>query len=86
MKKTIEFSFHNKKKKKNRKNNIFLKIILTFAGNCGNIIERLFEAERRCGCSSMVEFQPSKLITRVRFPSPAPPYVLLAQPDRATAF
>ena len=24
------------------------------------------------GCSSMVEFQPSKLITRVRFPSPAP--------------
>lgn len=25
-----------------------------------------------CGCSSMVELQPSKLITRVRFPSPAP--------------
>ena len=39
-----------------------------------------------CGCSSMVEFQPSKLITRVRFPSPAPRYVLVAQPDRATAF
>ena len=25
-----------------------------------------------CGCSSMVEFQPSKLVTWVRFPSPAP--------------
>jgi hypothetical protein len=26
----------------------------------------------QCGCSSMVEQQPSKLMTRVRFPSPAP--------------
>ena len=26
----------------------------------------------KCGCSSMVEFQPSKLAVRVRFPSPAP--------------
>ena len=26
-----------------------------------------------CGCSSMVEQKPSKLMTRVRFPSPAPP-------------
>ena len=26
----------------------------------------------RCGCSSMVELKPSKLMTRVRFPSPAP--------------
>ena len=26
----------------------------------------------RCGCSSMVESQPSKLIVRVRFPLPAP--------------
>ena len=25
-----------------------------------------------CGCSSMVEYQPSKLVTWVRFPSPAP--------------
>ncbi len=25
-----------------------------------------------CGCSSMVEHQPSKLIAWVRFPSPAP--------------
>src|SRR5438094_6522110 len=25
-----------------------------------------------CGCSSMVELQPSKLATWVRFPSPAP--------------
>src|SRR5215470_16076892 len=27
---------------------------------------------QKCGCSSMVEQQPSKLNTRVRFPSPAP--------------
>ena len=48
-----------------------------------------------CGCSSMVEHQPSKLDTWVRFPSPAP-YLLGGQPniacapiaqlDRATAF
>src|SRR5262249_40283750 len=31
---------------------------------------RLLSSER--GCSSMVEQQPSKLMTRVRFPSPAP--------------
>ena len=30
------------------------------------------EAVWRCGCSSMVESQPSKLIVRVRFPLPAP--------------
>src|ERR1700686_3055612 len=29
-------------------------------------------ASTECGCSSMVERQPSKLITWVRFPSPAP--------------
>ncbi len=38
------------------------------------------------GCSSMVEFQPSKLAAWVRFPSPAPLYAPLAQLDRATAF
>jgi hypothetical protein len=30
------------------------------------------EAGLYCGCSSMVEQQPSKLKMRVRFPSPAP--------------
>ena len=30
------------------------------------------EVERKRGCSSMVEPQPSKLMTWVRFPSPAP--------------
>ena len=30
-----------------------------------------------CGCSSMVEPQPSKLVTWVRFPSPAPNRVLV---------
>src|SRR5271169_3799373 len=29
-------------------------------------------ASTECGCSSMVELQPSKLVTWVRFPSPAP--------------
>ena len=29
-----------------------------------------------CGCSSMAELQPSKLATRVRFPSPAPEKVI----------
>ena len=29
-----------------------------------------------CGCSSMVEHQPSKLVVRVRFPSPAPSFEL----------
>ena len=37
-----------------------------------------FFCHKRCGCSSMVEPQPSKLITWVRFPSPAP-YGALAQ-------
>ena len=32
-----------------------------------------------CGCSSMVELQPSKLVTWVRFPSPAP---IPIQPNR----
>ena len=51
-----------------------------------------------CGCSSMVEHQPSKLDTWVRFPSPAFlqkmqgsrkdifAYESVAQLDRATAF
>ena len=41
-----------------------------------------------CGCSSMVEPQPSKLVVWVRFPSPAP-YAIqapVAQLDRASAF
>ena len=50
---------------------------------------------KSCGCSSMVEHQPSKLDTWVRFPSPAlnlhwqvysRSYVFVAQLDRATAF
>lgn len=31
------------------------------------------------GCSSMVEFQPSKLATWVRFPSPALTFAAVAQ-------
>ena len=38
-----------------------------------------------CGCSSVVEPQPSKLVARVRFPSPAP-YASLAQLDRASGY
>jgi hypothetical protein len=32
----------------------------------------LATVESARGCSSVVELQPSKLVTRVRFPSPAP--------------
>ena len=60
---------------------------------------RRFESchpDTSCGCSSMVEHQPSKLDTWVRFPSPAllkqlfrvvvKKYESVAQLDRATAF
>ena len=67
------------------KNTIFWKKDLTKLSFC-DIIFRRSRENAICGCSSMVEFQPSKLITRVRFPSPAPLYVPLAQQDRATAF
>ena len=38
----------------------------------------ILRARIQCGCSSMVEQQPSKLMTRVRFPSPAPTFAPLA--------
>ncbi len=42
-------------------------------GNRGRIAGGMGHANgRMCGCSLMVKLQPSKLITRVRFPSPAP--------------
>ena len=37
------------------------------------------------GCSSMVEQKPSKLMTRVRFPSPAPTFASLALPPTHSA-
>src|SRR5437764_13763478 len=37
------------------------------------------------GCSSMVEQQPSKLMTRVRFPSPAPIHIALRSISEARA-
>ena len=39
-----------------------------------------------CGCSSVVELQPSKLATRVRFPSPAQTVRPRSSVDRAGAF
>ena len=33
---------------------------------------RILSSRPSCGCGSMVELKPSKLLTRVRFPSPAP--------------
>ena len=42
------------------------------------------QVSHMCRCGSMVEHQPSKLNTWVRFPSPASESV--AQLDRATAF
>jgi hypothetical protein len=38
-----------------------------------------------CGCSSMVESQPSKLVVWVRFPSPAP-YIGLSPSGKARDF
>ncbi len=38
---------------------------------CSNRVIPIFSF-RICGCSSMVELQPSKLVAWVRFPSPAP--------------
>ena len=51
----------------------------------------LLKRKNPCGCSSVVEHQPSKLDMWVRFPSPAfsmlyTEYVFVAQLDRATAF
>ena len=44
----------------------------TNAGRRTDARSRTGRSRPRCGCSSMVEQQPSKLMTRVRFPSPAP--------------
>ena len=66
------------------------KKLLTNGSEYDIIIER--SAKNICGCSSMAESQPSKLVVWVRFPSPASLrlseifYVPLAQLDRATAF
>ena len=51
---------------KNLKKN--LKILLTNFNTAVIIINVV----RKCRCSSMAEFQPSKLAMRVRFPLPAP--------------
>ena len=55
---------------------IFLRHSQSFGANCASwgILASRSNASGAhiCGCGSMVELQPSKLITRVRFPSPAP--------------
>ena len=72
-------------------------ICLTIYNNSGIIYKRCRYGDLSdiCGCSSMVEFQPSKLAAWVRFPSPAPlslkkgtafTHAPVAQLDRATAF
>jgi hypothetical protein len=49
-------------------------------------IIKLFKVtEPVCGCSSVVESQPSKLVAWVRFPSPAP-CAPIAQLDRVLDF
>ena len=45
---------------------------------CYSIQADICGCAQRCGCSSMVESQPSKLVAWVRFPSPAP-YVPVAR-------
>ena len=48
---------------------------LTTLSYCGRVIEHYDLRQNLCGCSSVVEFQPSKLAARVRFPSPAPHFL-----------
>ena len=43
-------------------------------------------AFRQCECSSMVEFQPSKLVAWVRFPSLAPITCALSSVDRVPGY
>ena len=66
-----------------------IKKVLTKHPSYAKIIEvewLLWQITYICGCSSMVESQPSKLVVWVRFPSPAPLYATVAQLDRAIAF
>ena len=52
-------------------NDFFAFCLLTTVRLC----DKILSVETPCGCSSMVEFQPSKLVTWVRFPSPAPTHM-----------
>ena len=49
-----------------------LKKVLTKRQIVDIIMKSILLCASLCGCSSMVESQPSKLIAWVRFPSPAP--------------
>jgi hypothetical protein len=65
--------------------------IIIYVADMKRLVARASSCACPCGCSSMVEFQPSKLATWVRFPSPAPirvrrMFAPIAQLDRATAF
>ena len=51
---------------KNYLQSYFINVIIDKQQSLGPLLRR------QCGCSSMVELQPSKLTTWVRFPSPAP--------------
>ena len=59
---------------------IFFKKVLTYLYICciiGIVLEGHKQTNNTCGCSSVVEHQPSKLDMWVRFPSPA--YARVAQ-------
>ena len=45
-----------------------------------------YDVPQICGCSSMVEHQPSKLDTWVRFPSPAFFYAIVSYTDSIPIF
>ncbi len=46
----------------------------------------IIDRYKRCGCCSMVEFQPSKLAAWVRFPSPAPFFCAGSSVDRVPGY
>ena len=50
---------------------LFIYRVTELGAESGYLAE-VVDSGKACGCSSMVEQKPSKLTTRVRFPSPAP--------------
>ena len=64
--KSLYYKIFKKNEKNSKKHLQFIK-----SGGIVLLVAEENTANKICGCSSMVELQPSKLITWVRFPSPA---------------
>ncbi len=64
----------------------FFKKTLTNPVKVDIILKSVSIVPTYAGVVQWLEFQPSKLAVWVRFPSPAPKFAPVAQPDRASAF